>query len=62
MNHPGRAAAYRGRVFPTYRTRLKADPEARTNFAFAATKRFILGERRTFTEVVEATFGLPAAA
>ena len=45
-------------AYEAYRTRLKADPEARANFDFAATGRFILRERRTFTEVVEGTFGL----
>ena len=43
--------------YEAYRTRLKADPEARSNFAFAAAERFIVRERRTFTEVVDATFG-----
>jgi hypothetical protein len=35
-----------------YRARLKADPAARENFAFAQQKRFILSEERTFTERV----------
>jgi hypothetical protein len=35
--------------------------EARENFAFAQAKRFVLREERTFLEVVEGTFGLPAA-
>jgi hypothetical protein len=48
-------------AYEAYRTRLKADPEARANFDFAAARRFILRERRTFTEVVDATFGVPAA-
>jgi hypothetical protein len=48
-------------AYEAYRTRLKADPEARANFAFAAAERFILRERRTFTEVVDATFDLAAA-
>ena len=48
-------------AYEAYRTRLKADAEARSNFAFAAAERFILCERRTFTEVVDATFGLAAA-
>ena len=47
-------------AYETYRTRLKADPEARSNFAFAAAERFIVRERRTFTEVVDATFGIAA--
>src|ERR1700722_6856671 len=44
--------------YEAYRTRLKADPEARENFAFAQTKRLILREERNFVEVVEGTFGL----
>jgi len=42
-------------AYEAYRTRLKADPEARDNFAFAQRERFILRERRTFLEVVEET-------
>jgi hypothetical protein len=48
-------SAYEG-----YRKRLKADPLARENFAFAVEKRFILREERTFTEAVEGTFSLPS--
>jgi hypothetical protein len=40
-------------AYEAYRTRLKADPEGRANFAFAAQKRFILREQRTFLENVE---------
>ena len=47
-------------AYEAYRARLKADPEARANFDFAAQRRFILREQRSFTEVVEAAFGLPA--
>ena len=39
-------------AYETYRARLKADPEARENFAFAHDRRLILGEERTFTELV----------
>jgi hypothetical protein len=46
--------------YEAYRTRLKADPEARENFAMAQTKRFILREERNFVEVVDGTFGLPS--
>jgi hypothetical protein len=46
--------------YETYRTRLKADPEARQNFAMAQSKRLILREERTFVEIVEGTFGLPS--
>jgi hypothetical protein len=47
-------------AYETYRARLRADPEAVANFAAAHTARFILREQRTFVEVVENTFGLPA--
>jgi len=40
-------------AYEAYRTRLKSDPEGRANFAFAAQKRFILREQRTFLENVE---------
>jgi len=46
--------------YEAYRTRLKADPEGRENFATSQTKRFILREERNFVEVVEGTFGIPA--
>jgi hypothetical protein len=46
-------------AYETYRARLKADPEARQNFAFAQTKRIILREERTFVETVAGTFNLP---
>jgi hypothetical protein len=39
-------------AYEAYRARLKADPEARANFAFSQSKRFILREERTFLEVV----------
>jgi hypothetical protein len=48
--------------YEAYRTRLKADPEARANFAMAQTKRLILREERTFNEVVDATRGVPSIA
>lgn len=41
-------------AYEAYRTRLKADPEARANFEFAARERFIRAEWRSFPEVVEA--------
>jgi NIPSNAP len=47
--------------YEAYRERLRCDPEARGNFAMAQTKRIILREERIFAEVVDATFGLPAA-
>lgn len=46
--------------YESYRTRLKCDPEARANFAMAQTRRIILREERTFAEVVEGTFEIPA--
>ena len=39
-------------VYETYRARLKSDPEARANFAFARDKRLVLREERTFLEAV----------
>lgn len=39
-------------AYEAYRTRLKADPEARANFEFAQRQRFILREERTFCEDV----------
>jgi hypothetical protein len=47
--------------YEVYRTRLKTDPEGRENFTIAQTKRFILREERNFVEVVDGTFGIPAA-
>ena len=46
--------------YEAYRTRLKADPAARENLAFAARERFIRREERSFTEVVESAFERPA--
>ena len=40
-------------AYEAYRARLKADPEARENFAFAQSGRIILREERTFLENVE---------
>lgn len=42
-------------AYEAYRNRLKTDDEARANFALAQRQRFILRERRTFTEAVEGT-------
>lgn len=39
-------------AYERYRAALKADPEGRANFAFAAEKRFILAEERSFLENV----------
>ncbi|MBI3368165.1 MAG: NIPSNAP family protein [Burkholderiales bacterium] len=45
-------------AYEAYRARIKADPEGRTNFELAQSRRFILREERTFCEVVDGTFGL----
>ena len=47
--------------YEAYRTRIRADSEGRENLAIAQTKRFILREERNFVEVVDGTFGIPAA-
>lgn len=47
-------------AYEAYKTRIKADPEARENFAMAQNKRLILREERNFVEVVDGTFGLPS--
>jgi hypothetical protein len=47
--------------YEAYKKKLKADPEARTNFAVAEAKRFILREERNFVEIVDGTFGVSAA-
>ena len=49
-------------AYEAYRTRLKADPEARQNFDRAQSARFIVREERTFVEVVDGTLGIAAAA
>ena len=46
--------------YEAYRRRLKSDPEGRENFATSQAKRFILREERTFVELVEGTFDIPA--
>ena len=47
-------------AYETYRARLKSDSEALENFSMAQSKRIILREERTFVEIVDGTFGLPA--
>jgi hypothetical protein len=42
-------------AYEAYRKRLKQDPEAMENFAFAQRERFILKEERRFTEPVPET-------
>jgi hypothetical protein len=49
-------------AYEAYRARLRTDPESRENFAFAQQTRFILREERTFVEIVEGTFAVPAGA
>ena len=46
--------------YEKYKARLRSDPEARENFAFAQSRKFILREERNFVEVVDGTFGIPA--
>ena len=46
--------------YETYRSRLRADSEARETFAMARNQRLIIREERTFVEVVDGTFGLPS--
>jgi len=47
-------------AYEAYRARLRTDPESAANFALAQQHRFILREERTFAEVVDGTFELPA--
>ena len=47
--------------YEAYKKKLKADPEARNNFAAAEAKRFIPREERNFVEIVDGTFGVSAA-
>lgn len=46
--------------YEAYRARLRRDPKAVDNFAFAQRERFILREERRFTEVVPEAFQRPA--
>jgi hypothetical protein len=43
-------------VYEAYRNRLREDAEARANFEFAQTERFILREERSFAQVVDSTY------
>lgn len=43
-------------AYETYRARVKADPDARQNFAAVYNKRVILREERNFVEIVDGTF------
>jgi hypothetical protein len=48
-------------AYESYRARLKADPEARQNFAAVSNKRVILREERNFVEIADGTFERPAS-
>ncbi|HEY4956383.1 MAG TPA: NIPSNAP family protein [Caldimonas sp.] len=49
-------------AYERYRAALRNDTEGRANFALAQERRFILREERSFTEVVDGTFAIPAQA
>lgn len=42
--------------YETYKAKIKADPDARANFAMVYSKRAILREERNFVEIVNSTF------
>jgi len=46
-------------AYEAYKARINADPEARSNFEFARSRKLILREERNFVEVVDGTFGQP---
>jgi len=46
--------------YEAYKVRLRADPEAKQNFALAQSKKFILREERNFVEVVDGTYNQPS--
>lgn len=47
-------------AYEAYRERLRGDAEARENFAMAEKMRLILREERSFTEITNETFEIPA--
>lgn len=47
-------------AYEAYRARLRTDPAAKANVQAAQAGRFILREARTFVEVVDGTFDIPA--
>jgi hypothetical protein len=47
-------------AYEAYRLRLREDPDARDNFAFAQERKLVLREERTFLENVEGTIGTAA--
>jgi hypothetical protein len=46
--------------YEKYRACLRSDKDAMENFSMAQNKRLVLREERTFLEIVEGTFELPA--
>ncbi|MDQ2865340.1 MAG: NIPSNAP family protein [Candidatus Eremiobacteraeota bacterium] len=46
--------------YEAYRAVLRNDAEAQENFEYARAKRMIVREERTFVDVVDGTFGIPA--
>jgi hypothetical protein len=48
-------------AYETYRNRLKADAKACENFAYAQAQRCIVREQRTFLQLLDGSFGTPAA-
>lgn len=46
-------------LYEAYRARLRSDPEARANFAFARDRRLVLREERTFLRTVESIASRP---
>jgi hypothetical protein len=49
-------------AYEAYPAKLRTDPEACANFTMAQRKKIILREERTFLEVANGTFKLPAPA
>lgn len=47
-------------AYERYKARLRSDPEARENFAMAASRRLIVREERNFVEAVEGTLERPS--
>jgi hypothetical protein len=47
-------------AYEAYRARLRTDPDAKANFAFSQSKRFILREERTFLQGVDGTLNQPS--
>ena len=47
-------------AYEKYRSKIKADPDGVANFTKAQEQRFILREERTFLEIVDGAFEIPA--